>query len=162
MVGTSVHILHYHRLTMMQWSNLIKCGLFFNIVSLAVHTLLPLLLQCMNSCGIEVLILILKKSPQRQTWPHHWSDTASQPSVFSCWGTENSQMVPSQEIWRVINQFKGTVTHSSHCNHRLVCWSIVLVKQDSLRQLSRPSLVLLFKVLNYLSSVGLSGRKQCS
>ena len=56
--------------------------------------------------------------------------------------------------------------HSSHCNHRLVCRSIVLVKQDSLH-ISFPghfetSLVLLFKVLKYLSSVGLLGRKQCS
>ena len=39
-----------------------------------------------------------------------------------------------RKIWRVINQFKATVMHSSHCNHRLVCMSIVLVKQDSLRQ----------------------------
>ena len=38
------------------------------------------------------------KSPQLQIWPHHRSDTASQPSVFfSCWGTENSQIVPDQE-----------------------------------------------------------------
>ena len=27
-------------------------------------------------------------------------------------------------IWRVIKQFKATITHSSHCNHRLVCRSI--------------------------------------
>ena len=43
--------------------------------------------------------------------------------------------------------------------------SMVLVKQDPLRQFSsvhEMSLVLLFKVLNYLSSVGLSGRKQCT
>ena len=26
-----------------------------------------------------------------------------------------------RRIWRVINQFKATVTHNSHCNHRLVC-----------------------------------------
>ena len=41
-------------------------------------------------------------------------------------------------IWRVINQCKATVTHSSLCNHRLVCRSIVLVKLDSLCQFSRP------------------------
>ena len=35
--------------------------------------------------------------------------------------------------------FKATVMHSSHCNHRFVCRSIVLVKQDSLCQFSRPS-----------------------
>ena len=63
-----------------------------------------------------------------------------------CLGTENSQMVPNQGIWRVINQFKATVTHSSHCSHRFVCRSIVPVKQDSLRQFPKypeMSLVLL-------------------
>ena len=82
---------------MMQWSNLTKCSLFLNIVSPAVHILLPLMLQHLNSCGIEALILILGKSLQLQIWPHHWFDTASQPGDFSCWGTENSQMVPNQE-----------------------------------------------------------------
>ena len=43
-----------------------------------------------------------------------------------------------RRIWRVINQFKATVTHSSRRNHRLVCRSIVLVKQDSLRHFFRP------------------------
>ena len=58
-----------------------------------VQTLLPSVLQCLDSRGIEAK----KKGPQRQTiWPHHRSDTASQPSVFSCWGTGNSQMVPNQ------------------------------------------------------------------
>ena len=50
-----------HRLTLMQWLNLTKCGLFLNIVSPAVHTLLPSVLQCLDSCGIEALILILEK-----------------------------------------------------------------------------------------------------
>ena len=72
-----------------------------------------------------------------------------------------------RKIWRVINQFKATVMHSSHCNHRLVHRSIVLVKQDSLRHailqaVHEMSLVLFYKVLNYLSSVGLSGRKHYS
>ena len=32
-----------------------------------------------------------QKSPELQICNdlYHWSDTASQPSVFSCWGTEN-------------------------------------------------------------------------
>ena len=38
-----------------------------------------------------------RKSIQLQIWPHCRSDTASQPSVFSCWGTENNQMVPNQD-----------------------------------------------------------------
>ena len=50
-----------HRQTMMQWLNLTKCGLFFNIASPAVHTLLPSVLQCLDSGGIEALILILEK-----------------------------------------------------------------------------------------------------
>ncbi len=35
----------------------------------------------------------------------------------------------SGEIRRVINQFKETIMHSSHCNHRLVCRKIFLMKQ---------------------------------
>ena len=48
-------------LTMMQYSNFRKCGLFFNIVSTAVHTLLPSLLQHLDSHSIEALVLILEK-----------------------------------------------------------------------------------------------------
>ena len=51
-----------HWLTMMQWSNLTKCVLFFNIVSPVVHTVLPSVLQRLDSCDIGALILILKKS----------------------------------------------------------------------------------------------------
>ena len=43
-----------------------------------------------------------------------------------------------KRIWRMINQFKAKVTHSSHCNHNRVCRSIVLVEQNSLRHFSRP------------------------
>ena len=50
-----------HRLTTMQWLNLTKCGLFFNIVSHEVHTLLPSVLQRLDSSDIEALILILEK-----------------------------------------------------------------------------------------------------
>ena len=48
------------------------------------------------------------------------------------------QMVPNKGIWRMHDQpvQYATVTHSSHCNYRLVCKSIVLVKQDSLCQFS--------------------------
>ena len=76
---------------MMQWSNLTKCGLFFNIVFPAVYTLLPLVLQRLDSCGIEALILILEKVLNcRYDVIIGHSDTASQPSDISCWGTENS------------------------------------------------------------------------
>ena len=48
---------------MMQWSNLNKCGLCFNVlISLPlVHTLLPSALQRLDSRGIEALILILEE-----------------------------------------------------------------------------------------------------
>ena len=129
------------------------CGLFFNIVvSPAVHTLLPSVLQRLDSGGIEALILILGKiNPQLQIWPHHRSDNASQPSFFFHVGVQKIvKWCQIRRIWRVINQFNATVTHSSHCNHRLVRKSIVLY---SLRRFSKPftkmSLVLLFKVLTY-------------
>ena len=38
-----------------------------------------------------------QKSPKLQIWPNHQSNTASKPSVFLCWETENNQMVPNQE-----------------------------------------------------------------
>ena len=50
-----------HRLTMMQWSNLTKCGLCLHLVFPAVHTLLPSVLQHLHSRGVEALILILEK-----------------------------------------------------------------------------------------------------
>ena len=100
-----------------------------------------------------------RKSPWLQIWPHHRSDTASQPSVFHV-GEHKIDGAKSGEYggW-------SPVQSHSHAQQplqsQLVCRSIVLVKQDSLHQFSRLftiyiSLVLLFKVLNYLS-----GRKQC-
>ena len=56
---------------------------------------------------------------------------------FHVGGKKTVRWCQIRRIWRVINQFKVTVTHSSHCNHILVCRSIVLLKQDSLRQFSR-------------------------
>ena len=96
---------------MMQWSNFTKCGLFFNIVSPAVHTRLPSVLQRLDFRGYRSSHPDPRKSPQLQIM------------------TSSS----------VRYGFKATVTHSSHYNHRFVCKSIVLVKQDSLRQFSRPS-----------------------
>ena len=50
-----------HRLNMMKWSNLTKCGLLFiNIFSPAVHTILLSMLQRLDSRGTEALILILE------------------------------------------------------------------------------------------------------
>ena len=73
-----------HRLTMMPWSNLTRCGLIFSIFSTAVHTLLASVLQRLNSRGIEALILILEKIPQLQimTSSSVWYCNASHASVF--------------------------------------------------------------------------------
>ena len=104
-------------------------------------------------------------SPQLQIWPHHWSDTTSQSSVFLCWGPENSQMVPNQE--NIINQLSAklqsctaAIATTDLCAGALSWWNITPF--FSFPGHFEMSLVLIFKVLNYLSSVGLSGRKQCS
>ena len=118
------------------WSNLTKRGLFFNIISLVVNTLLPSVLQRLDSHGIEALILILEKVLNCRMTSSVC--TASKPSVFSCWWTENSQMVPNQENM----EGDQPVQRNSHARQPLqaqtVCRSIVLVKQDSLHQFSRP------------------------
>ena len=81
----------------MQWSNLTKCGLFFNIVSPTVYTLLSSVLQRLDSRGIEALILILEKVP------NYRYDLIIGPrllpsQVFLHVGEQkNSQMVPNQE-----------------------------------------------------------------
>ena len=120
-----------HRLTMMQWSNFTKCCLFFNIVSPAVHTLLLVVMQRLDSHGIEALILILGKSPQQQIMTSSSVRYCFQPFFSSCWIIVRWCQI--RWIWRVINQFKATVTHSSHCNHIRVCRSIVLVKHRLFR-----------------------------
>ena len=126
--------------------------------------------MCLESCDhIEALILILRKSRQLQIflWPHHQSDTASH--VFSCWGTENSQMVPNINGeyggWSTSSKPQSCIAAIATTDLRagaLPWWN------NSLHQFSRPfwnvscTGVPLFKVLNYLSSVGSFGRKQCS
>ena len=122
----------------------------FNIISPgpAVNTLLLSALQRLDSRGQKLSSWSSKKS---STADMISSSVYWFPAKCLCWGTENSQMVPNQGIWRVINQFKATVTHSSHCSHRVVCRSIVPVKQDSLRQFPKypeMSLVLLFNSWN--------------
>ena len=104
-----------------------------------------------------------RKSPQLQIWPHHRSDTVSQLSVvaFSCWGTENSKMVPNQK------NVEGDqpVQSQSHAQQPLqpqnCVQSIVLVKQDFLSLFTRSPFRSQNIFLNYLFNVGLSKRKQC-
>ena len=108
----------------MQWLNLPICSLFFNTFSLACgpHT---------SSIGVAAFGFLWYRSshsdpwkiPQLQIWPHCWSATASLPSgVFFHFGEQKTvRLCQIRRIWRVINQFKATVTHSSHCTHRLMC-----------------------------------------
>ena len=111
----------------------------FNIVSPAVHTLLPVVLQCLDSHGIEAVILILKEVFSCRY------DLIIGPILFLSQvflHVGEQQIVrwcQIRRIWRVINLFKATVMHSSHCNHGPMCRNIVLVKQESLCQFSRPS-----------------------
>ena len=88
-----------------------KCGLFFNIVSPVVHALLPSLLQCLDSLGIEALILILKKVPKLQIWPHYIIGPI---------------LLPSKVFFHVGEQ-------------KIVRSTLFVRTQDSLCQCSRPS-----------------------
>ena len=178
------------------------------VVSPAVHTLLPSVLQRLDSRGIEALILILKKALNCRY--DHLIDPILLPSqvlLFSCGGTEIVRWSTSGEYggWSTSSKPKSITSaiaitdlcaglqasegseQTKHwrgkplfTNNRLPlqcfvsseasdapdCRSNVLVKQDSFRQVfqavSEMSQVLLFKVLNYLSSVGLSRMNQCS
>ena len=86
-----------------------------------------------------------RKSPQLQIWPraHHCSVSVRYCFPAKCFFHVGEQKIVRwcqiRRILRMIIHFKATVTHSSQCNHRLLCSSTVLVKQDSLCQFSRPS-----------------------
>ena len=78
-----------HRLTMMQWSNLTKMWFIFqHSLPWGPHT---------SSISVAALWFLWyrrshsdpRNSPKLQIWSN-MSNTASQPSVFSCWGRENS------------------------------------------------------------------------
>ena len=141
-----------HRLTMMQLSNLTKCGLYFNTVPPAVHTLLPSVLQRLDS-WYRSSHPDPRKSPQLQIWPHYRSDTASQwqRSVFSCWGTENSQMVPkSGEYggWSTGSkpQSRTTAIVTTDLYARALSYSEAGLPSLIIQAVHEMSLVLLFKV----------------
>ena len=119
------------------WPNVVY---FCNIVSHAVHIFLPSVLQRLDSRGIK-----------RSSWSSERiliycrygliiGPILLPSQVFLlCWG-KIFRWCQIRKIWRVINQSKTTVMHNSHVKHRLACTSFVLVKQDSLRQFSRPFL----------------------
>ena len=145
---------------------MVKFDQMWFIFQHAVHRLLPTVLQRLDSHGREALILIWEKVLScRYDLITGQILLPSQVFFFSFWGTENSLMMPNQENMEGNQPVQATDMHSSHCNHRLVWRSIVLVKQDPFISFPghlKMSLLLLFKVLNYLSSVGLPGRKQLS
>ena len=67
---------------MMQWSNFTKFSLSFNIDSPGIHTLLPSVmsvLQCLDSRGMEAVILLLEKSSLQiqGVWKTKTEDRAS-------------------------------------------------------------------------------------
>ena len=123
---------------MMQWLNLTTCGLFFNIVSLAVHILLPSVFTALDSCGIEAFILILEKV-LNCSYDLIIGPILLPSLVFFHVGKHKIvRWCQIRRTQRLINQLKATFMHSSHCNHRLVCRSIVLVIPDFLLQFFRP------------------------
>ena len=67
-----------------------KTDFFFNIVSHSVHTLPPAMLESLDPCGIEVLILVPENTPTQQLSPPRLTGNASQLGGFSCSATENS------------------------------------------------------------------------
>ena len=122
-------------LFMMQWSNLAKCCLFLQKVYSGVNSILP----CMGVAALGIQWYRSshpdpRKNSTTTIWPHHWSDSASQLRSRIVRWCQIKRII----LCRVINHSKDTVTHGSHCNHIIVRKSVVLVKQDFLRQVSRP------------------------
>ena len=119
----------------MQCSNLTKCGLFFQQSPLRSTHFFDWCCSASISLGIEALILILEKVLNCRydliigliLLPSHvlFFNLGEQKIVKWC---------HIRRIWRVT----ATAMYSIHRNHRLVCRSIVLVKQDSICQFSRP------------------------
>ena len=139
----------------------LKCGLFFNIPLWST--------QFFHHCCSAWIPILDSSHPDPQKHPqlHMTSSLVWYWFPAKCFFfmlVNRNRWCQLRRIWRVINQFKATVMHSSHCNHRLVGRSIVLVKQDSFCQFSRPFGNVSSTTFQSpeLSSVGLSGRKHCS
>ena len=152
-----------HRLTMMHWSNLTKCGLFFTSNLPCFPHFSSIGVAALDSRGIEadprISPQLLVSSTVRYCFP------CSKVS-FSRWGSENSQIVPNQE-----NMDVNQPVQSHSCAQQPLqpqtcvqehCPGETGLHSSVFQAISEMSLVLHFKVLNYLSSVGLSGRKPCS
>ena len=87
---------------MMQWSNLTKCGLFFNIVSPAVQTFHPSVLQRLDSCSIPGWYISSHPDPRkRSSTPDMTSSSVRYCFPAKCFNhtgkQKYSQMVPNPE-----------------------------------------------------------------
>ena len=95
----------------------------FQLVSPAVHTLLPSVLQRLDSYGREVLILT-RKSPQPQIWPHHWIKYCFPARCFCFFHVGEQRIVrwcQFRRIWRVINHLNATVMQTAAIATRDLC-----------------------------------------
>ena len=134
------------------------------------HTFFASALQCLDSCGKEALILIFeKKILNCRLWPHQRSDTAFQPSGF--FHVREQKIVRWCQIRRMWRPGWSTsskpqsrtaaIAITDMCARELSWWNRTPLR-SVFQAVHEMFLVLLFKVLNYLSSVDLSGMKQCS
>ena len=137
---------------------------FFNIVSPVVYTLLPSVLH-LDSHGIEALILKLKNVLNCRydliicpiLIPSQvFFYVGEQKVVRSCQSGEYGGWSTSSKP----QPCTAAIATTDLCAGALSWWN----RTPFINFPGRlpMSIVLLFKVLNYLSIVGLSGRKQCS
>ena len=131
-------------------------------------------------CGphISSMLLVLQWSDFLSSWSSKKSSTADVTSLsvrycfpakcccVSCWGTENSQMACQiRRKWRQPVQSHShaqqPLQRQTHVQKHCPAWNRTPFVSLPGR-LRNVSIVLLLKVLNDLSSVRLSGRKQCS
>ena len=109
----------------MQWFKLTKCGLLFNIVSPAVHTFLPSVLQGLDSRGTEALTQIFEKFlNSRYNCIIGPILLPSQVFFFHVGEQKIVRWCQIRRIWRVVYQFKAAVTHSSHAATYLCAWAL--------------------------------------
>ena len=95
-----------------------------------------------------------------------WTPGSPGQCFYTCWGTENSQMVLNQENIEGAQPFQNH-NHTQQPLQPQTCVQEHCPGETGLpssvfQAIHETSLVLLFKILNLLILVGLSGRKQCS
>ena len=144
-----------------------QCGPFFSIVFPVVHTLRPSVLQHLDFNGLKCRSShpVPRKRSQLQIWLIIGSILLPIKCFFML-GNKKSQMAPNQE------NMEGDQPVQSHSHaqqplqpHTCVqehCSGETGLPSSVFQAISEMSLVLLFKVLNCLSSVSLPERKQCS